>query len=81
MVAEPWNIVGLVIASLITLGVAGVFGVLLKVLVYRGDTKEELGALPEVPEPKLLTYAEDPRIDTSPDVDAEVGSLVQEATA
>lgn len=77
MVASPWDIVGLVIASVITLGVAGVFGVLLKVLVYREGTKEELGALPKVPEPKLLSHSEDPLLDASSDVSADV-SLVQE---
>ena len=81
MLESPWNIIGLVTSIVVTLGVAIVFAVLLKVLVYRGDTKEELEALPEVPEPKLLSYAEDPKIDASPDLSANVGSMVQESPA
>lgn len=56
-VAAPWNIVGLVIASIIGLIVLVVVGGVLNVLVYRPARKPALAQLPELP--KLLEHEED----------------------
>lgn len=55
-VAAPWNIVGLVIASVIGVIVLLVVGGLLNVLVYRPARKPALAQLPELP--ALLEHEE-----------------------